>query len=120
MKRIITLILVCTFCLGLFGCAEKTYTLPYDEFCYSNDGQQTIDLELKDKEYIINLLNESEWIDDLSNCGYDFVFYTQKQEVRYHSECGTFNDITSGKGLQVTEELRLQINGFLEVADSEK
>lgn len=118
MKKILSVIysFVISLCVltTSIGCSEKPYEIPHDRFCYSADGQQTIDLALEDKEYIINLLNESEWTDDISNCGADFVFYTQKQEVRYHSECGTFNDITSEKGLQVTENQRLHINSLLE------
>ncbi len=113
MKKLTVLVLTLFCVIGLFGCSDKTYELPHDQFCYSADSAQTYELNSDDKQYVIDLLNGASWVNDLSNCGSDFVFYTQKQEVRYHSECGTFNDYTNNKSTTVSEEQRATINAIL-------
>ncbi len=118
MRRIIVLIMLCISCFGLFACVEKNYTLPWDQFCTDETGE--IKLKTEDKKYIIHVLNESEWQNDLTDCGCDYTFYTQKQVVEYHSECGTFNDVTSKKSTKVAEEQRVRINSFLEIVNLEK
>ncbi len=87
--------------------------LPYDDFCFTIDPSAAVEINAEDRDYIINLLNEAQWTNGLTNCGSDFVFYTQKQEVRYHSECGTFNDITNQRAMTVSEEQRIKINGIV-------
>lgn len=119
MRKITVLVLTIAFCLGLFGCSEKTYQLAWDGFCYTESGSP-MELESADKKYIIDLLNDATWNPELSKCACDFYFVTQKQKIEYHSESGTFNDITSDKSFNVTEEQRLKINNFLMVGDSEK
>ena len=115
MKKLIVLVLALVCVIGLVGCTRKTYELPHDKFCYSADGTQTYELSADDRQYIIDLLNNASWVNDLSNCGSDFIFYTQKQDVRYHSECGTFNDYTNKKSMTVSEEQRDTINAMLEI-----
>lgn len=97
----------------LVGCTNKIHELPHDQFCYSADGSQTYELNSDDKQYVIDLLNNASWINDLSNCGSDFVFYTQAQEIRYHSECGTFNNYTKNISTTVSAEQRAVINTML-------
>ena len=113
MKKLIALVLALVCVLGLVGCTSKTYELPHDKFCYSANSTQTYELSADDRQYIIDLLNSASWVNDLTNCGSDFVFYTQKQEVRYHSECGTFNDYMSKNSTTVSEEQRETINAML-------
>ena len=96
------------------GCG-KTYELPWDQFCIKIDGSKEIVLSTEDKSFIIDLLNKGNWVSDLTECDSDFVFYTQKQEVRYHSECGTFNDYTNKRSFTVSEEQRQRINEILNV-----
>ena len=103
MKKLIALVLLLLCVLGVVGCMSKTYELPHDQFCYSVDGAQAYELDSADKQYLIDLLNSAS----------DFVIYTQKQEVRYHSECGTFTDYTNKKSTTVSEEQRATINAVL-------
>jgi len=113
MKKLIAFLLALIFVLSLVGCSQEIYKLPHDQFCYSADDSQTYELNKNAKQYIIDLLNNASWINDLSNCNSDFVFYTQAQEIRYHSECGTFNDYTNQKSMAVSEEQRTAINTML-------
>ena len=112
--------------MGLVGCGQqerqdttgpnpKNYELPDKQFCYSADGAQIYELIIDDKQYIVDLLNNASWINDLSNCDSDFIFYIQEQEIRYHSECGTFNNYTSNKSTTASQEQRATINAMLGV-----
>lgn len=112
MKKFIAAFLTSIFCFSIFSCAESTYKLPWDQFC--SKGLERIELQFEDKKYILNLLNQSKWENDVSKCDCDFDFYTQRQKVGYHSECGIFNDYTRKKHTKVTEEQRLKINKVLQ------
>ena len=118
MKRaIITVLALVILLLTVAGCG-KTYEKPWDQFCFQlREGELDVNKEIalssEDTEYILSIMNSGKWINDLSNCGCDFVFYTSKQEVRYHSECGTFNDYTNKRSMTVTEEQRQKINSIL-------
>ncbi|MBO4413787.1 MAG: hypothetical protein J5830_03690 [Clostridia bacterium] len=117
MKRVIITALLCVLMLFTAAGCGKTYERPWDQFCFELEGELDVNKEValssEDIEYILGILNNGTWINDLSNCGCDYVFYTAKQEVRYHSECGTFNDYTNKKSMKVTEEQRQKINGIL-------
>ena len=118
MKKLIALILSLIFVFALSGCTDntnKTYKLPDDQFCYSIENSQTVELKRKDKNYIVDLLNEATWENGGYNCGYDFFFYTQEQELRYQSTCGVFEDLTNVKCTSVSEEQRIAINAMLGV-----
>ncbi len=112
MKRIFASILAVITIFVLIGCA-KPYALPHDQFCYAVHAAQTVELSAEDKLYMIDVFNEASWTNDLSKCESDFIFYTQKQEIRYHAECGTFQDITNQKSMTVSEEQRAIIHTFL-------
>ena len=112
MKKIFALLLTCLLCLSVVGCSEKPYQAAWDGFCYTAENQP-VDMESADKKYIINLLNKAVWETNTEDCECDFYFSLQRQRVEYHSECGTFNDITNGKSTKVAEEQRLKINTIL-------
>ena len=92
---------------------EKKYVLPWDRFCYSAVDGSVIELEPAQKKFIIDLLNNGDWYDDLSKCPSDVKFYTQNQEIGYCAEEGIFNDFTSGKSLKISEENRVIVNEYL-------
>ena len=100
-------------CLLSVACAHKKYELAWDGFCYSLSDNCEIALSAEEKGYIIDLMNGGEWTKGAANCLSDHVFYTKSQTVRYHSDCGTFADVTSGTILKVGEEDRLKINAIL-------
>lgn len=113
-KGLIAVLILCALLTVFSGCGmAKTYEAPWDPFCYTVEGSRVIRLRAAESDFIIDLLNEGNWTDGLSDCTCDFVFYTQRQTVRYHSECGTFNDVTNRKSMTVPEAQRLQISAFL-------
>lgn len=123
MKKVILLLTLLIFLLPLSGCIKPTYELAWDGFCYTaEEHEQPVELDPKDKNYIIDILNDAAWINDLAKCPPDFVFVTQKQRVNYNCECGVFNDVTTGRSTTVSEEQRIAINAMLKnsTVDSEK
>ena len=117
MKKTAILILILLCVLILTSCNGKiTYKLPHDQFCYTNSEERVeFELNQKDKEYIISLLNKDSWVDDQTACVSNFVFYTQKQQIYYCGECGVFNDVTSDRSIKLSEEERMTVNRILEI-----
>ena len=123
MKKCLVFLFVFLSLLPLCGCAERTYEMAWDGFCYTAETyEQPVELDPKDKNYIIGILNNATWVNDLAKCPADFVFVTQRQRVNYNCESGVFNDITRGRSTTVSEADRLKINAILKnaTADSEK
>ena len=115
MNRVLLIILVLSCMCGMSGCGKEKYQLPQDEFCYSTSDSQEIEISEEGQQYIIELLNDSKWVNDLGKCITDFGFHTEKQELRYSSDCGVFNDITNKKMLEISEAQRVKVNEFLGV-----
>ena len=113
MKKKLSLIVAVLILLSLIGCSKKIYQLPWDHFCYSADGISVVELDAEAKDYIIDLLNEGEWYDDLAKCSTDYKFSAQEQSLGYNCEEGIFNDFTLEKSLKLSEEVRLIVNEFL-------
>ena len=114
MKKYLAFFLILLSLFSLSGCAGHTYELAWDGFCYTaEEYEQPVELDPKDKNYIIDILNNATWINDLAKCPADFVFVTQKQRINYNCESGVFNDITRGKSITVSEEERIAINKIL-------
>ena len=113
MKRFFAIFTVTVLILLFVGCANEMYEIPHDQFCESLDGRGTLKLDYDDKKYIVNLLNASSWSQSQSETEYDFIFFTQRQEVRYNSILGTFTDVTNNVVTTVSEEQRTAINDIL-------
>ena len=123
MKKLIVFLTLLFSLLPLSGCVKPTYELAWDGFCYTaEEHEQPVELDPKDKNYIIDILNSATWVNDLAKCPPDFVFVTQKQRVNYNCECGIFNDVTNERSTTVSEEQRIAINAILKnsTEDSEK
>ena len=113
MKR---LILLAAMLMLLSACGSKTYSLPRNgRFCFRDtaNGEAEIVLDQEAREYIIDVLNSGQWMNELTQCLDDYFFRTRGPELRYHADCGTFNDGMSRRHLTVTEEQRQKINAYL-------
>lgn len=113
MKKIIALGLLLVFVFLAVGCKEEKQESPEPAICYSIDGTKAYDLSAEEKEYITDLLNNANWVNDLSNCAHDIEFQIQNKQLRYASFCGVFDDWTNGKTTTVSEEQRDTINKML-------
>lgn len=114
MKKLIVFALVLACLLCFVGCGKLTYKLPHDQFCYSVESNQPYELSYEDKQYIIDILNSATWINGMTNCYSEIVFYTQEQEVRY-SSCGVFSDYTNKVFVTVSDEQRDTLNEMLNI-----
>ena len=116
MKQILLTILAITLCLTIFsGCANNQYKGPLS--CVSRIGAAGVialmDMTEDAHKTIISTLNKGKWQDDITNCGYDYEFTTKNETIRYHSECGTFIDITNGRAMVLAEKDKDIINDLL-------
>ena len=121
MKQILLTILAITLCLTIFsGCANNQYKGPLS--CVSRieaDGVTALmDMTEDAHKTIISALNKGKWQDDITNCGYDYEFTTKNETIRYHSECGTFIDITNGRVMVLSNDDRVRINEVLGVSEA--
>lgn len=115
MKKIIALGLLLVFVFLAVGCEKEKPELQEPAICYSIDGTIAYDLSAEEKEYITDLLNNANWVNDLSNCTHDVEFQIQNKQLRYASFCGVFDDWTNGKTTTVSEEQRATINKMLDI-----
>ena len=116
MKRIFLSILAIILCLAAFsGCANNQYKGPLS--CITRIGADGVtalmDMTEDAHKTILSALNKGKWQDGVTNCGYDYEFTTKKETIRYHSECGTFIDMTNNKSMILSGQERLSINTIL-------
>ena len=115
MKKIASIVIATLCALCLVGCEKKTYELPWDHCCHSIQNASTVELSGEDRTYVVDVLNDGAWEEKTPNCVFDYIFYLKKQEVRYHSACGTFYDCTNQKSMTASHEERTKINTALGV-----
>ena len=113
MKRIS--FLLAALMLMLTACGNISYSLPRDgHFCYrAGLAEEEVELSKEAQEYIIGLLNNGKWINDLAGTVDSHVFCTQQAKVRYSSCSGAFNDGTNRRYMTVTAQDREKINAWL-------
>ena len=116
MKRILLTILAIILCLAAFsGCANNKYKGPLS--CISRIGADGVtalmDMTEDAHKTILSVLNKGKWKNDVTNCGYDYEFTTKNETIRYHSECGTFIDVTNGQAMVLAEKDKDIINDLL-------
>ena len=121
MKRILLTILALMMCLSAFsGCANNKYKGPLS--CVSRIGADGVtalmDMTEDAHKTILSVLNKGKWENDVTNCGYDYEFTTKNETIRYHSECGTFIDITNGRVMVLSNDDRVRINEVLGVSEA--
>lgn len=107
------LLALCTS--AFWGCASKQYCGPLS--CISHIGTKgeiaLMDMTEDVHKDILSALNQGKWEDGVTNCGYDYEFKTKNETIRYHSECGTFIDITNGRAMTLSKAEKEKINTIL-------
>lgn len=118
MKRILSILIILLLFVSLFvGCSSVKYKGPLS--CVSHVGVDGVtalmDMTEDAQAEIISALNSGEWGDGGTNCGHDYEFTIDGATIRYHSECGSFNDITNKRAMTLSEESKVNINKVLGV-----
>lgn len=116
---ILLTILILIPCLS--GCSEKheKYTYTDVTLCewrvFSSDNNEKFSQEpAKNVEsYIISLLNEGKWTEELCECANDYKFTIDGKTVEYSTSCGSFYDRDRVKTLELSKEQRTQLNEYL-------
>lgn len=81
---------------------------------YGGWGQVSMmDMTEEFHEKTLSILNGGTWMNDVTQCDSDYEFETKGETIRYHSECGTFNDITNQRSLSLSDEEQAEINRML-------
>ena len=97
-----------------FSCCAKTEFEHPISVSAGSEGAMTVIILDYENDLILELLNNGKWVNDIANCGYDYVFeFGAHNVLRYHSECGTFIDIENTCSLTVSEGDRVKINDSL-------
>ncbi len=120
--KILLISLMLISAVTLIACdSEIKYKAPMSNIKYTYMNSETIELQLTEDEQkeILEILNGGKWINDLSNCGSEYEFTVGKATMRYHSECGTFNDITNDRSLTLSDEQKARVNQILQKNENE-
>ena len=117
MKKFFAFLFVLMFLFGLTACGNA-YKGPLS--CVSHigtDGQviAMIDYTENVHEEILLAMNNGQWVDDVTNCAYEYEFKVDNASIYYHSECGTFIDVTAKRSMTLSDEQRVKINALLGV-----
>ena len=115
MKRILTAVLALWMCLLAFGGCGKEFS---DVTHIPVEGKKTT-VAMTDalENVLLSVLEEGQWINDVTLCAHDFEFTANGDEMRYHSECGALIDVTNRRSVVLSEEQKAIVNALLGVKD---
>lgn len=82
---------------------------------FSIADENFAELSSEDAAILLPYLDlEGDWAEASTNCASDYILNVDGQTIYYHSECGTFIDMSAYRSRTVEEETRLTINAILE------
>ena len=87
-KTVLKVSVLCVLLLLLAGCSQKT-EYSQDISCVIPSLNKELSLSESDKKYIASVSNGAAWTDGFTDCIFDYIFKTQKEEIRSPSYCGT-------------------------------
>lgn len=71
-------------------------------------------LSMDDSEAIFDIVRESkDWNDGTADCLNDCEIKIGNKTIMYHSDCGTFNDVTNDKNISLDEKIVSHVNEVL-------
>ena len=116
--KILSLCVLALILTAIFSaCQKKKYEGPLSCISILKEGKIEALIDMTEGAHIeiLDILNTGEWMSGITNCGHDYEFTTKKETIRYHSECGTFIDITNGCSLELSDSDREIVNDILGV-----
>lgn len=138
MKKLFALVLLLGCGLLLFGCDDSAApTSPVDTTEVTEntvvrldrrDLQTPVELTDEDAAALAEIVENGSWVDPPTDCAYDCVVNLGGRLLYYHSECGTFNELSidnasamsaqaqemGGRSLSLSEDEQAGVNAILE------
>ena len=78
-----------------------------------NDSNPVI-ISKEDALIFRTFLESGEWDDSIARCANNYELIFDGNTVKYHSDCGTFNDFVNNRCLSLSEEDKVEVNAILE------
>ena len=78
------------------------------------DRERVVKLSAEDAALFAELMESGSWMEGTGECLDDCIIFMDREEIHYHSDCGTFNDTVNEKRLHLTEEQQAEVNAALE------
>lgn len=78
------------------------------------NGSSPVTISREDALIFRAFLESGEWDDGIGRCANDYELIFYGNTVRYHSDCGTFNDFVHNRYLSLSEEDKAEVNAILE------
>ena len=78
------------------------------------DREGAVKLSAEDAAVVADLVGSGSWMEGTGDCSNDCIIFMDGEEIKYHSDCGTFNDTVNEKSLHLTEEQQAEVNAILE------
>ena len=78
------------------------------------NGSNPVTIAGQDARIFRAFLASGEWDDGIGRCANDYELMFGGNTVRYHSDCGTFNDFVNDRYLSLCEEDKAEVNAILE------
>ena len=78
------------------------------------DRKEEVNLSEEDAALIADLVKSGNWMEGTDDCLNDCIIFMDGEEIKYSSDCGTFNDTVHEKSLHLAEEQQAAVNAILE------
>ena len=78
------------------------------------NGSSPVTISREDALIFRAFLESGEWDDGISRCANNYELIFDGNTVRYHSDCGTFNDSAYNRHITLSEEDKVEVNAILE------
>ena len=77
-------------------------------------GLERLQISEEQSNSVKEIWESCEWIDDVTETVYDYVFIDGEREVRYSYDAGIFNDVTNMRSVFLTNELHTEMNNIID------
>ena len=78
------------------------------------NGSNPVTISREDASVFRVFFESGEWDDGIGPCANDYELIFYGNTVRYHFDCGTFNDVVHNRYLSLSEEDKAEVNAILE------
>ena len=80
----------------------------------NGSSSSPVTISREDASVLRAFLESEEWDEGIGRCANDYELIFDGNTVRYHSDCGTFNDFVNNWYIELSEEDKAEVNAILE------